>query len=121
MKRILVLTLVGMLSTVASAQLANVSGAWELEMMWPEANSTGSCTFQQEGASLTGTCGGADRFPLKGRVDGNRVSWQVAVEQGGATGRMEFSGELDREGSIIRGSCSVVGANSGTFTMKRTR
>jgi hypothetical protein len=121
MMRILVVTLVATFSVVASAQLPNVSGTWELEMMWPEANSTGSCTFQQDGASLTGTCGGADRFPLKGGVDGNRVSWEVAVEQGGATGRMEFSGELNREGTAVRGSCSVVGANSGTFTMKRTR
>jgi carbon monoxide dehydrogenase subunit G len=121
MKRILVLTMVAMFSAIASAQLPNVSGTWELEMMWPETNSTGQCTFQQEGVNLTGTCGGADRFPLKGRVDGNRLSWQVDVEQGGATGRMEFSGELNREGTAVRGSCSVVGANSGTFTMKRSR
>ena len=121
MKRILVFALVGMLSTVASAQLANVSGAWELEMTWLEAKSTGSCTFEQKGENLTGTCGGAERFPLKGRVEGNRLSWQVDVEQGGASGRMEFSGELDREGTVIRGSCSIVGANSGTFMMRRTR
>jgi carbon monoxide dehydrogenase subunit G len=121
MKRILILMTAGMLSAVASAQTANVSGTWELEMTWPEAKSTGSCTFQQQGENLAGTCGGADRFPVKGRVEGNRLSWQVDVQQEGTTGRMEFSGELDREGTTIRGSCSVVGANSGTFTMKRAR
>jgi carbon monoxide dehydrogenase subunit G len=122
MKRVVVvLVTVGMLSVAGSAQLANVSGTWELEMTWPEGKSTGTCTFQQEGESLTGTCGGTDRFPVAGRVDGNRLSWQSDVKQDGATGRMEFSGELDRQGTTIRGSCSIVGLNSGTFTMKRTR
>jgi hypothetical protein len=90
-------------------------------MSWPEAMSTGTCTFQQEGENLKGTCGGADKFALTGRVEGNRLTWQMEVAQGGAASRMEFSGELDSQGATIRGNCSVVGQNSETFTMKRTR
>lgn len=119
MKRVVVLVM--MLAVSAWAQSSNVSGNWELEMSWPETKSTGTCTFQQEGESLKGTCGGADRFAIKGRVEGNRLTWQVEVAQDGASGRMEFSGELDGQGATIRGTCSVVGQNSGTFTMKRTR
>ena len=113
--------LVMMLAATALAQPANVSGNWELEMSWPEAKSTGTCAFQQEGENLMGTCGGADKFALTGRVEGNRLTWQMEVAQGGAASRMEFSGELDSQGTTIRGTCSVVGLNSGTFTMKRAR
>jgi carbon monoxide dehydrogenase subunit G len=119
MKRVVVLVM--MLAVGALAQSSNVSGNWELEMSWPEAKSTGTCTFQQEGERLKGTCGGADRFAITGRIEGNRLTWQVEVEQGGASGRMEFSGELDGQGATISGTCSVVGLNRGTFTMKRAR
>ena len=116
-----VILAVGMLAVTASGQVANVSGNWELQMAWPEATSTGVCTFKQERDTLTGTCGSAtDRFPVMGRVEGNRLSWQVNVTQDGSTGQMEFSGELDGQGTTIRGTCNIVGANSGTFTMKRT-
>ena len=121
MKLVLVLAILVMFAAAKPAQLANVSGTWELEMTWPQAKSTGTCIFQQDGESLTGTCGGADRFPVKGRVEGTHLSWQVDVKQNGATGRMEFSGELNQEGTTISGSCSVVGANIGTFTMKKSR
>ena len=109
-----------LLSLGALAQSVAVSGTWDLEMAWPELTSTGECTFQQDGATLTGSCGGGDsKFPVKGRVEGNRLSWQSDVTQDGTTDRMEFSGELDARGTTIRGSCTIVGANSGTFTMKR--
>ena len=121
MKLVLVLATIGLFSVAGSAQLPNVSGTWELEMTWPEAKSTGTCIFQQEGGSLKGSCGGTDRFPLMGRVEGTRVSWQLNVKQNGATDRMEFSGELNQEETTISGSCSIVGANSGTFTMKKSR
>ena len=116
-----VILVVGTLAAPASGQVANVSGSWELQMAWPEDTSTGSCTFKQEGDTFTGTCGSAtERFPVTGRVERNRVSWQVNVTQDGSTSRMEFSGELDAQGATIRGTCSIVSANSGTFTMKRT-
>jgi hypothetical protein len=121
MKLVLVLATFAVLSVAESAQLADVSGTWELEMTWPEAKSTGTCIFQQDGESLTGSCGETDRFPVKGRVEGTQLSWELEVKQNGATGRMQFSGELNQEGTTISGSCSVVGANSGTFTMKKSR
>jgi hypothetical protein len=107
------------LSVASSAQVQNVSGTWELEMFWPEGKSTGTCTFEQEDNRITGTCGGADKFPVMGRVEDNRLSWQFDVQQDGSTGRMTFSGELIDNGMTIRGACSIVGLNDGTFTMKR--
>ena len=114
-----VVVLVGLVSAALLAQTANVSGNWELEMRWQGDTSTGTCSFQQDGQRLTGTCGGADRFPLTGRVEGNRVSWQMDLPQGGATSRMEFAGELDPRGNTISGACTIVGANDGTFTMRK--
>jgi hypothetical protein len=127
MHAVTAILVVGMLAATASGQPANASGTWELQMTWPEATSTGVCTLKQEGDTLTGTCGSAtDRFPVMGRVEGNRLSWQVNVTQDGSTWRMEFSGELDAQGARVSGTCSIVDANSrtfansGTFTMKRT-
>jgi hypothetical protein len=113
--------LAALFAVTPSAQVANVSGTWELQMAWPEMTSTGVCTFKQEGDTLSGTCGsGTDKFPVMGRVETARLSWQVNVTQDGSAGRMEFSGELDAQGMTIRGTCNIVGANSGTFTMTRT-
>jgi hypothetical protein len=121
MRTVTVILVAGLLAVTASGQVTSVSGTWELQMAWPETTSTGVCTFKQEGDTLSGTCGSAtERFPVMGRVESNRLSWQVNVTQEGSTGRMEFSGELDAQGTTIRGTCNIVGANSGTFTMKRT-
>lgn len=119
MTRIVVLLTVGLVSVALLAQTANVSGNWELEMRWPGDTSRGTCSFQQDGQRLTGTCGGDDKFPLNGRVEGNRVSWQMEVPQGGATFRMEFAGELDPQSNTISGACTIVGANDGTFTLRK--
>lgn len=70
MRRAVFFVAIVMLGVVASAQTADVAGRWDLEMRWPDATSTGSCILQQEGERLTGSCGGMDRVPLTGRVEG---------------------------------------------------
>ena len=102
------------------AQSQTVTGSWDLEMRWPDVTSSGSCTFQQDGETLTGSCGsGTDRFPVTGTVKGSRLSWEFYVRQDGAEGRMEFDGELDASGAAITGTCAVVDGPSGIFGMKR--
>ena len=108
----------------AAIAAPDVSGTWDLEMKWVGAletiTSAGVCTFERHGDMLAGTCGsGSDRFPIVGRIDGNRLSWRVDVGTDGSAGRMEFSGELDEQGTTIRGACSVTGGQDGTFTMKK--
>ena len=99
---------------------ADVSGTWDLEMKWSsDAKSTGVCTFKQEGDILSGTCGSPDQFPITGRVQNNKLYWQLDVEQSGTKGRMEFDGEVDAQGATINGACGVVGGQDGTFTMKK--
>ena len=112
---------VALLSVGLATSAADFSGTWDLAMEWSgDFRSTGVCTFKQEGDTLSGTCGSPDKFPISGRVQNNKLNWQVDVEQDGAKGRMEFKGEVDEQGTTINGSCSVVGAaQDGTFTMKK--
>lgn len=108
-------------ATLASTtSTPDVSGTWDLEMAWGEgAKSTGVCTFEQDGETLTGICGGDQKFSVKGNVENSRVSWEVAVEHEDGQARMQFSGQLDGSGRIIKGSCSIVGGQDGTFTLTR--
>ena len=107
---------------LAAASAADVSGVWDLEMRWPgDRQSTGVCTFEQDGRTLTGTCGGSDKFKLTGEVDDKRLTWAFDVEQDGNKGRMTFSGEVDEAGTTIKGACNVQGGLEGTFTMRKQR
>ena len=121
MKIVMTLLVVAQVSASSLSRLpADVSGTWDLEMTWAsDAKSTGVCTFTQEGESLTGTCGGTDRFPITGHVQNNRLSWECDVKQEGNQGRMRFEGELDQQGTTINGSCSIIGRPDGTFTLKK--
>ena len=121
MKTLATALTVALLSGVGLAEsAADFSGTWDLAMEWSgDSRSTGVCVFKQEGDKLSGTCGSPDKFPISGRVQSNKLNWQLDVEQDGAKGRMEFNGEVDEHGTTIKGSCSVVGAQDGTFTMKK--
>ena len=121
MKTLLTLFAVALLSlTTLTLSASDVSGTWDLEMTWgEEVTSTGVCALNQEGETLTGTCGGAEKFPITGKVQNNRLSWRVDVQQDGEQGRMEFAGQVDERGTTISGSCSIVGGRDGTFTMKK--
>jgi hypothetical protein len=104
----------------ASVALADVSGTWNLEMSWDSgSDATGVCTFKQEVEKLTGTCGGADKFPVTGEVNDRDITVQVDVEQDGNKGRMIFTGAVDEPGTTIKGACRIVGGQAGTFTMRK--
>jgi hypothetical protein len=118
--------LVGVLFAVAVSLISavtlsasDVSGTWQLEMRWSgDMKSTGDCTLKQDGDKLSGTCG-TEHSMVTGQTKGNRLSWQVDVTQDGSQGTMKFDGELDERGMTISGSCSIVGGQSGTFTMRK--
>ena len=100
-------------------QERSVAGDWNLEMSWREGGtSTGTCTLQQQDQAVTGTCGSAeDRFPVRGELQGNRLSLHVDVAQTG----MDFSGELNQSQNAIRGECVIPGVNTGMFTLTKVR
>ena len=116
------ITVMAFLLFVASAPLAadDVSGVWDLEMSWTaNSHSTGVCTFKQDGEKLSGDCGGTDKFPITGDVNGKKVTWRMDVQQNGNKGTMTFAGVLDDARTTVKGSCSIVGGQEGTFTMKK--
>jgi hypothetical protein len=115
MKTLLMLFLVALLTPTSAA---DVSGVWDLTMVWSaDSKSTGICTFSQAGEKLSGTCGDPDKFPLTGELKDRQVTWQFDVAQNGNNARMIFTGELDEAGTTIKGTCQIVGARDGTFTL----
>jgi hypothetical protein len=89
MKTFAILTLTAL--TAGPAFVADVSGTWSLTMQWPgDRQSTGVCTFEQDGRKLSGKCGGDDRFAITGQVEDKRLTWEFDVEQNGNRGHMVF-------------------------------
>ena len=80
MKTLLTLFTVAPLSgTTSTLSAPDVSGTWDLKMTWgEELTSTGVCALNQEGETLTGTCGGAEKFPITVSL---RKGWHVHDEE----------------------------------------
>jgi len=99
------------------AQEPSVAGDWNLEMSWQEGGtSTGTCALHQQNEKITGTCGSADeRFPVRGELQGNRLSLHVDVARAG----MDFSGELNQSQNTVHGECVIPGVNTGMFTLTK--
>ena len=106
---------VGFLS--ASAARVDVSGVWDLEMVFTSsgARSKGICKLTQKDGELTGTCG-TDAVAITGKVDDDKVTWQFQAEQGGQKHTMIFDGVVEQEGATIKGKCRIVDGQEGTFT-----
>jgi hypothetical protein len=117
MKKLIIL--LGLLVLGSPVGAADISGVWDLAMVWQSTDSHGTCAFKQENEKLTGTCGGDDKFPITGEVVDKKLKWQFDVEQNGNKGRMTFDGVVDDAGTTIKGTCSIVGGQSGNFTMKK--
>jgi hypothetical protein len=119
MKTALSVVLLTVLVTPSAA--ADVSGVWSLEMVFsPTSQSTGVCTFKQDGNKLTGTCG-SESVPVTGEISDNKVTWQFEADQNGRTYTMTFSGVLDEAGTTIKGTCAVVEGPQCTFSAKKSK
>ena len=100
----------------ASWTLANLAGTWDLEMTFTSSGTTsrGVCNFKQQDTTLTGTCG-PESFPVTGKVDGDKVTWQFQADQGGQKHTMIFNGVIEQGGATIKGKCAIVDGQEGTF------
>ncbi len=95
MKKLISLCALFALSTVM-ALAADVTGTWK-----GEANPNGkggppTFTFKQDGAALTGTTSGrgGDIQISNGKVDGDKVYFEVTREMGGNSMTMKYSGTV---------------------------
>jgi hypothetical protein len=101
----------------ASVAPVDVSGVWDLEMVFTSSGATskGVCKLSQKDGELTGTCG-TDPVAITGKVDDDKVTWQFQAEQGGQKHTMIFDGVVEQEGATIKGKCRIVDGQEGTFT-----
>ena len=85
MKRILVLV-VGLMLLAAPAFAADVDGKWTGSIETPMGTVPVGFTFKADGATLTGTSLAPDggEIAIKdGKIDGNKISFIVAIDFGG--------------------------------------
>jgi hypothetical protein len=75
----------------ASVVPVDVSGVWDLEMVFTSSGATskGVCKLSQKDGELTGTCG-TDPVAITGKVDDDKVTWQFQAEQGGQKAHDDF-------------------------------
>ena len=111
---------------VASISAANLGGTWALEFQ-RDADSplyAAECSLTQEGNRLSGSClsGWESVQPVRGTIDGDTVSFRLAI---GTDGEViaSFSGKLDARETSIAGTWRFVdekgNTGDGTFTAEK--
>src|SRR3954466_1569197 len=97
-----------LIAAPASAADAQVAGAWsitgQLQLGDQLAVAQPVCSFQQQGAALTGGCEGPGATgPVSGTVAGQHVTFQwrhTPRVEGGLKGVSTFDGQLAADGAI---------------------
>ena len=117
------LALVVTLSVVAFAPLraADVDGKWSGSIDTPMGAIPIEFNFKADGATLTGSMGGPDggQIPIKnGKIDGNKISFNVSVDFGGMTLDFVYTGSLS--GDTLQMSSDFMGMPF-TFSMKKAQ
>jgi hypothetical protein len=117
------LALVIALCVVAFAPLraADVDGKWSGSIDTPMGAIPIEFNFKADGATLTGSMGGPDggQIPIKnGKIDGNKISFNVSVDFGGMTLDFVYTGSLS--GDTLQMSSDFMGMPF-TFSMKKAQ
>lgn len=92
--RALVLVL-GMLVLAAPAFAADVDGKWTGSIDTPNGAVTVGFTFKADGSTLTGSTTSPDggAVPIKnGKIDGNKISFDVDLDFGGMAFTLSYTG-----------------------------
>jgi len=107
------LILAGLIATVA-IWAADVSGKWTAEVQGRNGNTmTITMNLKADGDKLTGTVSGrmGDTEISDGKVDGDKVSFNVVREFNGNQFKQSYSGKLD--GDIIHFTMKMEGGMGG--------
>jgi hypothetical protein len=101
---------------------ADIDGKWTGSIAGQDGNGMQvNYTFKAEGTTLTGTTTGPDNstIPLKnGKIDGNNISFSIAIDMGGQEMKMDFKGVLS--GDQIKMSFDMMGTPS-EFVIKKAK
>lgn len=82
---------------LAPLRAADVDGKWTGSIDTPMGAIPIAFNFKADGATLTGSMSGADggEFPIRnGKVDGNRISFNVSVDFGGMSLDFTYTGTV---------------------------
>lgn len=98
------------------AAAMNVSGTWNLNVEAPDGAHPVTAALNQQGGSLTGTVSGqmGTVTITNGAVNGNEVTFRIAVTMGGNNMDITFHGTVT--GSSMSGSASIAGGPSMSFS-----
>lgn len=104
----------------AAAENAPFSGKWAVHTSIAGNEVDQDCTFQQEGGVLSGSCTSErGSVEIKGKAEGNAVSWEYKSEYSGTPLVVAYKGKLG-EDAKIQGSVSVDAFSvEGEFTAAR--
>lgn len=89
--------LLALILTAASAFAADIDGKWSGGIDTPNGAVNISFTFKADGKTLTGTTTGPDGSESKiadGKIDGNKLSFNVTVDFGGMPFTIAYTGEV---------------------------
>ncbi|MEO8099857.1 MAG: hypothetical protein ABI811_19320 [Acidobacteriota bacterium] len=91
------LILAALVLTAVSAFAADIDGKWSGNIESPNGAITLGFNFKADGKTLTGTTTGPDGMETKiadGKLDGNKVSFNVTVDFGGMPLTIGYTGEV---------------------------
>jgi hypothetical protein len=118
MKKLFTFTALLFASTAFAAATPNLTGKWTIHQSVAGNDSDQECNFVQTDNQLTGTCKSQDGkdVPLKGNIEGSKLTWQYDSEYNGTPLTVKYSATLD-DSSKISGSVEVDPFGvSGDFT-----
>ena len=100
---------------------ADIDGKWSGSIDTPMGAIPIQFNFKADGATLSGSMGGADgtQVPIKnGKVDGNRISFNVSVDFGGMSLDFVYTGTVS--GDTLQMSSDFMGMPF-MFSMKKAQ
>jgi asparagine N-glycosylation enzyme membrane subunit Stt3 len=101
----------------AAALAADMSGVWTVHGTFGALKYTITCTFKQQGSTLSGPCTGGptgENVPTTGKVNGTTVEFMYDTTYQGAPVHLYYGGMAHADGSIT-GAIDSSGAG-GVFT-----
>jgi len=102
MKKLFVIATLLITSSAFAAAAPSVTGKWAIHQSIAGNDSDSQCNLVQTDATLTGTCKNQEDkdLPIKGSIDGSKVTWQFDSEYNGTPLTIKFSGTVDDSGKM---------------------
>jgi hypothetical protein len=106
----------------AAKPAASLTGDWVASVELPNMTANPGLTLKQDGETLTGDYTSAQygKFPIKGTVKGNDVTFWFAMSVEGTAMNVTYTGKVEADGSL-KGSVNYGDMMSGTFSATKKK